>query len=368
MPIEQLLRPLTAGALALPNRVVMSPMTRDRSGADGVPNELNATYYSQRASTGLIITEGTSPSAAAKGYLDEPGIHNDAQERGWARVVEAVHAAGGRIALQLMHTGRVAMPTFLPSGVEPVAPSAITAEGGTFTGAGVEPHVTPHALTVPEIAGVVEDYAQAARRARRAGFDAVELHGGYGYLIHQFLSPHTNTRVDEYGGSVDARVRFAVEVAAAVAAEVGQGRVGIRLSPENPLNDMVEPEAEALYPVLLERVAAVGLAWVHVVDTPIGIEWSAIDLFRRYWPGTLIANFGSPDPHDPAEDEAVLRDGRADAVSFGRHALANPDLVERLRSGAPLNPADRATFYGGDAGGYTDYPTLAELEAQVDVL
>lgn len=349
--LTPLWQPTRAGDIPLRHRLVMAPMTRNRSTAEGVPTELNAEYYAQRASNALVITEGTQPSADGQGYLLTPGIHTAEQVAGWRKVADAVHAAGGRLVVQLMHAGRIAHPDNTPHGRRPVAPSAVRPAGVMFTASGPQEMPTPRALSTQEVAATVEDYRRAAAGAVAAGADGVEIHGANGYLVHQFLSGGTNERTDRYGGPVGNRIRFAVEVAAAVAGEIGAGRTGIRLSPGNPYNDMREDDTDELYPALVRALAPLDLAYLHLVHT--GGE-QLLDTLRTLWPGALVLNRAGADLAARARDVA---DGRADIVSVGSLALANPDLVDRLRSGAPLNTPDPATFYGGDATGYTDYPT-----------
>jgi N-ethylmaleimide reductase len=355
-----LLSPYRLGALELPNRIVMAPMTRNRAGAGNVPTELNATYYAQRASLGLLVAEGTQPAAMGQGYPGTPGLHDDHQEAGWRAVAGAVHDAGGRIFVQLMHAGRISHPSLLPGDALPVAPSVIRPAGQTFAG---DPFVTPRALEPEELPGVIAAFANAAQRAVRAGLDGVELHAANGYLLHQFLASATNRRTDAYGGSIARRLRLVVETAAAAAEAIGAEHVGIRISPANPFNDMREDDARAVYAALLDALAPLGLAYVHVVESPPGAGFSALDLARAHWPGTLIANSGAAMPWTPEYAGTIAAAERADLVSFARHALANPDLAERIRRGARLNEPDPSTFYGGGHRGYTDYPTLdARLE------
>ncbi|GAA2254441.1 alkene reductase [Streptomyces ruber] len=331
----------------------MAPMTRNRSTPEGVPTELNAEYYAQRASHALIVTEGTQPSADGQGYLLTPGIHTEEQVAGWRKVTDAVHAAGGRIVVQLMHTGRIAHPDNTPHGRQPVAPSAIRPAGTMFTTAGPRPMPEPRALSTGEVAATVEDFRRAARAAVTAGADGVEIHGANGCLVHQFLSSNANHRTDRYGGSVGNRVRFAVEVATAVAGEIGAGRTGIRLSPGNPYNDITEDDTQELYPALVRALAPLGLAYLHLVHA--GDE-ELLGTLRGLWPTALVLNRAGADLLTRAADVA---DGRADVSSVGAAALTNPDLAQRVRSGAPLNTPDPTTFHGGGAAGCTDYPTLA---------
>ncbi|MFF8035250.1 alkene reductase [Streptomyces sp. NPDC016626] len=352
--LNALWRPARAGDLRLPHRLVMAPMTRGRSTAEGVPTELNAEYYAQRASNALIITEGTQPSADGQGYLLTPGVHTAEQVAGWRKVTDAVHAAGGRIAVQLMHVGRIAHPGNTPHGRQPVAPSPVRPAGMMFTASGPQEMPRPRALSTEEVAATVEDYRRAAAGAVAAGADGVEIHGANGYLVHQFLSTNANERTDRYGGPVGNRIRFAVEVAAAVADEIGAGRTGMRLSPGNPYNDIREDDTHELYPALVRALAPLDLAYLHLVHT--GDE-QLLDTLRPLWPGALVLNRAGADLAARAKD---VTDGRADLVSVGALALANPDLVERVRSGAPLNTPDPATFYSGGETGYTDYPTRGD--------
>jgi|HubBroStandDraft_3_1064219.scaffolds.fasta_scaffold00105_2 N-ethylmaleimide reductase len=360
----QLLSPVQLGALRLPNRVVMAPMTRTRAGEGNVPTPLNATYYEQRASAGLIVTEATQVSPQGVGYPGTPGIHTDAQVEGWRRVTEAVHRRGGRIFLQLWHVGRISHPSVQPGGALPVAPSAIAPAGEVRTAAGPAPFVTPRALETEEIAGVVRQFADGARRAREAGFDGVEIHGANGYLIDQFLRSGSNTRTDGYGGSPAPRARFLLEVTAAVVEVWGPGRVGVRLSPTSGYNDMRDDDPLATFTHAAGALSAFPLAYLHVVETrprPEQEETAPVPYvtpaLRRAFGGPFIVNSG----YDRDSAERAIASGEADAVSFATSYLANPDLPERFALGAPLNEPDRATFYGGGAQGYIDYPTLAEI-------
>jgi N-ethylmaleimide reductase len=360
----RLLSPVQLGALRLPNRVVMAPMTRTRAGEGSVPTPLNATYYEQRASAGLIVTEATQVSPQGVGYPGTPGIHSDAQVEGWRRVTAAVHRRGGRIFLQLWHVGRISHPSVQPGGALPVAPSAIAPAGEVRTASSPVPFVTPRALETEEIAGVVRQFADGARRAREAGFDGVEIHGANGYLIDQFLRSGSNTRTDGYGGSPAHRARFLLEVTAAVVEVWGPGRVGVRLSPTSAYNDMRDDDPLATFTHAAGALSAFPLAYLHVVETrprpeqeekaPLPYVTPAL---RRAFGGPFIVNSG----YDRDSAEQAIASGEADAVSFATSYLANPDLPERFAAGAPLNEPDRATFYGGGAQGYIDYPTLAEI-------
>ena len=348
--------PIGIGDISLAHRLAMAPMTRDRAQADGTPTELNAQYYRQRAYTAMIITEGTQPSPDGQGYLLTPGIHTDAHIAGWRRITDAVHEEGGRLVIQLMHVGRIAHPANTPHGRQPVGPSAVQPAGTMFTASGPQEMPQPRELSVAEIADTVADFRRAAAAAMTAGADGVEIHGANGYLLHQFLSSNANQRTDDYGGSIDNRIRFAVEVAAGVAAEIGGGRTGIRISPGITLGDIVEDDTSALYPALVDALAPLGLAYLHVVHA--GDDELLADL-RGRWPGALVLNRAGA---ELAARIADIETGTADVVTVGAMALANPDLVERIRSGAPLNAPDPATFYGGDERGYTDYPVLAAVQ------
>lgn len=350
-----LFQPARLDALDLPSRIVMAPMTRSRADSAGVQTPLAATYYAQRASAGLIITEATQVSRQGQGYAWTPGIHEPAQVEAWRRVTQAVHAAGGRIAAQLWHVGRISHESFQPGGAAPVAPSAIAAEGQAFTEAGFVPFPVPRALETDEIPGIVADFRRAAENARAAGFDAVEIHGANGYLIDQFLRDGTNRRTDRYGGSIANRARFLLEVTEEVAGVWGADRVGVRVSPVSPFNSMADSDPQALFGHVAEALSGRGIAFLHVVENAPGQD-SPVDFaaLRRAFRGTYIANNG----YDLARAGAALREGRADLVAFGTPFIANPDLPERLRRGAPLAEADRASFYGGSAKGYTDYPAL----------
>ena len=359
-----LFTPLKLGSLSLPNRVIMAPLTRSRT-PDSVPGRLQQIYYGQRASAGLIISEATNISPTARGYVYTPGIWTDEQEAGWKGVVEAVHAKGGRIALQLWHVGRVSHEMVQPDGQQPVAPSALKGEGaecfvefedGT---AGPHPTSTPRALETEEIPGIVEDYRQAAQRAKRAGFDMVEVHAANAYLLNQFLATGTNRRTDQYGGSIENRARFPLEVVDAVAEVFGPERVGIRLTPFIELFGLTDEEPEAMALYLADELNRRGLAYLHFNEP----NWAGGDItfpegfreqMRERFKGGLIycGNY------DAERAQARLDDNSADAVAFGRPFIANPDLPERFRVGAALNEPDPSTFYGGDATGYTDYPFL----------
>ncbi|MFN3750621.1 MAG: alkene reductase [Thiobacillus sp.] len=359
--MTDLFTPARFGAIDLANRVVMSSLTRNRAGAGDVPTPLMAEYYRQRASAGLILTEATPISAMGHGYPRTPGIHTPAQIAGWRQVTEAVHAAGGKIALQLWHVGRISHPDLLPGGALPVAPSAIRPAGQVFTGTEMKPFVTPRALETEEIPGVVADYARAAHSAMTAGFDGVEVHAGNGYLLDQFLRSSTNRRTDRYGGSTENRARLLLEVMEAVCGEIGADRVGLRLSPVTTFNDIFDDTPQQTFDYVVTRLNPLKLAFLDVLRGTGGAppeEWLPFDYarLRSLYTGNLILNNG----YDFASAQAAVTSGAADAIAFGRLMLANPDLVERFRRGAPLNAPDYERFYTGEEKGYTDYPTLAD--------
>ncbi|MFF7729308.1 alkene reductase [Streptomyces sp. NPDC008001] len=347
--------PIDLAGTRLANRIAMAPMTRSRAGEGGTATELVADYYAQRASAGLIITEGIQPSAVGQGYPWTPGLHSAGQVASWRKVTGAVHARGGRIFAQLMHTGRIGHPVLLPDGLVPVGPSAIAAEGAHFTPEGMKDLVTPRELTGEEVRATIADYATAARNAIEAGFDGVEVHGANGYLIQQFLASNSNRRTDEWGGSTGNRIRFATEVVKAVAAEIGAGRTGLRISPANTLGSIAETDTEATYTALVDAIAPLGLAYLHVMEAT-GIRELTLDLRKRF-PGTLILNPFTDGPTGP-DALGLVEDGTADVISYGTLFIANPDLPARLKAGGPFNAADRTTFYGGGAEGYVDYPAL----------
>ncbi|MFL5540559.1 MAG: alkene reductase [Longimicrobiaceae bacterium] len=360
---RDLFTPFQLGPYELHNRLVMAPMTRSRAGEGNAVTELTVEYYAQRASAGLIVTEGTQVSPQGVGYTHTPGIHTDAQAEAWRRVTDAVHGLGGRIFAQLWHVGRVSHPSF-HGGERPVAPSALGFEGQVLTYEGFQPYVTPRALETEEIAGVVAQFAAAAQRAYDAGFDGVELHGANGYLIDQFLRDGSNRRTDRYGGSVENRARFLLEVTAAVVDVWGGDRVGVRVSPRNPNNGMSDTDPEATFTHAARALGGFGLAYLHVLEPVAGPMAQpgprVTPALRRAFDGALIANGG----YTAETGNAAIASGEADLVAYGAAFLANPDLPNRFRQGAPLNAPDRATFYGGGAEGYTDYPTLEELAAR----
>ncbi|MBS0260795.1 MAG: alkene reductase [Planctomycetes bacterium] len=362
MPMQPgLFTPVKVGPLELRNRIVMSPMTRIRAGEGCVPTESMVRYYSQRASAGLIITEGTHPSQMGRGYTFPPGLHTDEQAAGWRKVTDAVHAAGGRIFVQLMHAGRVSHSNLLPDHALPVAPSAIAINGDVHTFDGKHPFEIPRPLATEEISAVIEEYRRAAELSIKAGFDGVELHAATGYLPNQFQVTGSNRRTDAYGGSLDGRTRFTLEVMEALCGVRGADRVGIKIAPGYTVNDTFDDDPAKTYTYLARRLNPLGLAYLHVgYDSGYGRgtapPFNPIDLLRSVYTGTLLPVGG----FNKATGEAAVAEGRTDLVVYGRMFISNPDLVERLRLDVPMNSPDVRTFYGGDDHGYTDYPTLAE--------
>jgi N-ethylmaleimide reductase len=348
------------GSIELKNRIVMAPLTRNRASQPGdVPSDMNALYYAQRATAGLIITEATPISDMAHGYPATPGIHTAAQVEGWKKVTGAVHKKGGKIFLQLWHVGRISHPSLLPNNALPVAPSAIKPAGQAITYQGMQDFVTPRALAVGELPGIVAEYIQAAKNALEAGFDGVEIHSANGYLLDQFLRDGTNKRTDNYGGSFANRTRLLLEVVQAVAAVVGADRMGLRISPLNPFNDISDSDPQALFNYAAAELSRFNLAYLHVVEGGIhGLAVPAFDFveLRKHFKGAYMANLS----YDKARGNAALAAGNADLIAYGALYVANPDLVERFAKDAPLNEPDQNTFYGGDEKGYTDYPTLQE--------
>ncbi|MCF4970152.1 alkene reductase [Nostoc sp. CMAA1605] len=355
-----LFKPVQLGSYTLPNRIVMAPMTRLRA-IDNIPNALMAKYYAQRASAGLIVTECTAISPLSLGYINCPGIYTDAQIDGWRLVTDAVHEQGGRIFVQLWHSGRVGHPALL-GGELPVAPSAIAGVGSLHTPVGKVALETPRPLEIPEIADIVEQFRQGAVNALAAGFDGVELHGAFGYLIDQFIQDGSNQRTDEYGGSVENRSRFVLEVVEAVSSVVGGGRVGIKLSPSNTFYGMYDSNPKETFTYVVKALNPFDLAYVHMME-PNEVDLSTHEVinpvtphFRQIFQGTLITNGGYD--HETADN--ILSKNDADLVSFGKLFIANPDLPQRFKLNAELNTPDPRTFYGAEATGYTDYPFLAE--------
>ncbi len=351
---DSLFSPVALGAIELANRIVMAPMTRDRAGPGDVPTPLMVEYYAQRASAGLIVTEGVQPSAVGKGYWRTPGIHSAEQIEGWRAVADAVHARGGRIVMQLMHCGRVVVPANRGFDADVIAPSAIPCPAPVPGPDGVPvPTAMPREITVQEMPALLEEYAQAARDAIAAGLDGVELHCASGYLINQFLNPASNQRTDVYGGSAENRIRFPLEVLRALANTIGADRVGFRISPGNPYNGMDPTDPAATFGPFVKAADALGLAFCHVVDMGLP-DLDTLALLRANFSGPIITNNNLK--ADSAR--ALLDAGKAEAVSFGRAFIANPDLVERIAAGAPLAKPDFSLLYTGEERGFTDYPAL----------
>lgn len=366
--MSKLFDPTTVGDIAVANRIAMAPLTRNRS-PGAIPNDLNVEYYRQRAGAGLIITEGTAITQQGQGYADVPGLYLPEAVDGWKHVTDAVHAAGGKIVTQIWHVGRISHTSLQPNGGKPVAPSAIQAKSKTYiinadgTGAFAETS-EPRALELSEIPGLLEDYRKAARAAIDAGFDGVEIHAANGYLLEQFMRSSSNHRTDAYGGSIDNRIRLALEVVATVAGEIGGARTGIRISPTTPANDVSDPDPAAVYTRLVEELAPHGLAFIHVIEGATGgardilpFDWAALKAAYRAkgGKGIWMVNNG----YDRASAIEAVESGHADMVAFGKPFISNPDLVRRLKQDAPLNELDGATLYGGGAQGYTTYPALA---------
>jgi len=350
------------GPITLANRIVMAPLTRNRAVAGLVPNPLAIEYYGQRASAGLLVTEASQVSQQGQGYQDTPGIYSREQVAGWRKVTDRVHERGGRIFLQLWHVGRISHVSLQPDNGAPVAPSAVRANGKTFVGGTFADVSEPRALTLEEIPGIVESFRRGAANSLEAGFDGVEIHGANGYLLDQFAKDGANKRTDAYGGSIENRARLVIEVAKAVAATAGAGRTGIRLSPVTPANDVSDSNPQPLFEHIVDQLNALKLIYIHVIEGATGgaRDNAAFDYgsLRKRFSGTYIANNG----YDLALANKVLDANAADLIAFGKPFISNPDLVERLKQGAPLNEADRATFYGGGAKGYTDYPALADAK------
>lgn len=355
--MARLFHSLTIGNLELKNRIIMSPMTRGRANEAGVQPDYTAEYYRQRASAGLIITEATNVSPMAKGYINTPGIYTAEQIESWEKVTDAVHSKDGKIFLQIFHTGRIALPDFLPDHAQPVAPSAVKAQGQNFTPEGMKDFVEPRELTIKEINQTVKDFAVAATNAIAAGFDGVELHGANGYLVHQFLGTNTNLRTDEYGGSDQTRARFLFEVVDAISDRMGGERLGVKLSPSVPFNDMQDANAEEFYPFVVRKLSGKNLAYLHIgfEETPATrINWHKT--LRPIYQGVYFANGG----FTKGSGEKMLAENGADAIVYGKSFLANPDLPTRFEKGAELNTPDQSTFYTPGEKGYTDYPRLGQ--------
>ena len=352
-----LFSPAKLGSISLKNRMVMAPLTRNRAGENGVPQDLNVTYYEQRATAGLIVTEATPISAMGHGYPALPGIYTDEQVVGWKKVTDAVHAKGGKIVIQLWHVGRISHPSLL-NGELPVAPSAIKPAGKAFTYKGLVDYVEPRALETSELPAIVQDYVHATQFALKAGFDGVEIHAANGYLLDQFLRDGSNKRTDNYGGSFENRARLLMEVTKAVVDVAGSDKVGLRLSPSNPFNDMQDSDAQGLFNYVTEQLNTFNLAYLHVVEGGIagGGDAKPFDFaqMRKLFKGCYMANLS----YDKARGNAAIASGYADVIAYGVPFIANPDLVLRYQTDAALNTANSKTFYGGDQKGYTDYPFL----------
>lgn len=358
MTNQSIFQPYDLGPITLANHIVMAPLTRNRAGAGLVPSKLAATYYAQRATAGLIITEATQISAQAQGYQDTPGIYTQAQIDGWRKVTDAVHAKGGHIFVQLWHVGRISHVDLQPDGAAPVAPSAIRAHTKTFVNNSFSDVSEPRALELQEIKWIIDDFRQAASNAISAGFDGVEIHGANGYLLEQFIKDGANHRSDEYGGSIENRARLLLEVTAAVKDEIGAERTGVRISPVSPANAISCSDPQSQYDYLVEQLDALNIVYLHVVEGATGgprdvlpFDYSSL---RRRFKNTYIGNNG----YDLELASTQLAEDKADLFAFGRPFISNPDLVERLKKGAPLTPIIPETLYGGGAQGYIDYPTL----------
>ena len=354
-----LFQPYDLGEITLANRVVMAPLTRNRADEGLVPSPFAAEYYAQRASAGLIIAEATQISAQAQGYQDTPGVYTDEQVAGWRKVTDAVHAKGGRIFLQIWHTGRISHVSVQPGGQAPVAPSAIRAEAKVFADGGFVDVSEPRALELDEIPAIVADFRRAAANAIRAGFDGVEVHGANGYLLEQFAKDGSNTRQDAYGGPIPNRARLMLEVVRAVTEEIGAARTGVRISPVSPANGIADSDPQALYDYIVAELAKLAPVYLHVIEGATGgpRDVAAFDYakLRKLFGGTYMANNG----YDGETAEQAVETGAADLISFGHDYVANPDLVERLKAGQPFAQLNRETLYGGGAEGYTDYPAFS---------
>jgi N-ethylmaleimide reductase len=356
---SKLFEPYKLGPITLPNRFVMAPLTRNRAVAGLVPSPLAVEYYAQRASAGLLVTEASQISQQGQGYQDTPGIYSREQVAGWRKVTDRVHQRGGRIFIQLWHVGRVSHTSLQPNNGAPVAPSAIRAQGKTFVNNSFTDISEPRALALEEIPGIIEGFRRGAANALEAGFDGVEIHGANGYLLDQFAKDGANKRTDAYGGSIENRARLMLEVARAVSAEAGAERTGIRISPVTPANDVSDSNPQPLFDYIVDHLNALKLVYLHVIEGATGgprdiapFDYASL---RKRFSGAYMANNG----YDFELANKVLAAGEADLIAFGKLFISNPDLVERFKRGAPLNAPDKATFYGGGAKGYTDYPTLS---------
>lgn len=363
MSASKLFDPYKLGNVTLTNRAVMAPLTRNRALAGFVPNPLAVEYYGQRASAGLLITEASQVSQQGQGYQDTPGIYTKEQVAGWRKVTDRVHERGGHIYIQLWHVGRISHTSLQTNGGAPVAPSAIRANTKTFVGGAFADVSEPRALELGEIPGIIDSFKRASANALEAGFDGVEIHGANGYLLDQFAKDGTNKRTDAYGGSIENRVRLMIEVSKAVAAEAGADRTGIRISPVTPANDVSDSNPQPLFDHIVDQLNALKLVYIHVIEGSTGgprdnapFDYASL---RKRFSGTYIANNG----YDFKLATEVLDQNKADLIAFGKLFISNPDLVERLKLGAPLNPFDKTTFYGGGAKGYTDYPALRQQAA-----
>ena len=363
MSTSKLLEPFKLGPITLPNRFAMAPLTRNRALEGLVPNPLAVEYYGQRASAGLLITEATQVSQQGQGYQDTPGIYSKEQIAGWRKVTERVHAQGGHIFLQLWHVGRISHTSLQPNGGAPVAPSAILAKTKTFVGGTFADVSEPRALELSEIPGIIDSFKKGAANAIAAGFDGVEVHGANGYLLDQFARDGANKRTDAYGGSIENRAKLTLEVTKAVISEVGAERTGIRISPVTPSNDLSDSNPQPLFDYIVDHLNAQKLVYIHVVEGATGGARDIVPFdyhsLRNRFKGAYVANNG----YDFELADKVLSANEADLIAFGKPFISNPDLVERFRRGAPLNTPDKATFYGGDARGYTDYPALQSAAA-----
>ncbi|WP_316192432.1 MULTISPECIES: alkene reductase [unclassified Bradyrhizobium] len=363
MSTSKLFEPFKLGPITLANRVVMAPLTRNRAVEGMVPSPLAAEYYGQRASAGLLITEASQISQQGQGYQDTPGIYSKAQVEGWRKVTDRVHADGGRIFIQLWHVGRISHVSLQPNGGAPVAPSAIQAKTKTFVGGAFTDVSAPRALELSEIPGIIESYKQAALNAIEAGFDGVEIHGANGYLLDQFAKDGANKRTDAYGGSIENRARLMLEVSKVVSDAIGADKTGIRISPVTPANDVSDSNPQPLFDYIVDQLNALNLVYIHVIEGATGgprdiapFDYASL---RKRFKGAYMANNG----YDLALANKVLDANAADLIAFGKLFISNPDLVERLKAGAPLNEFDKSTFYGGGAKGYIDYPALKQSQA-----
>ncbi len=352
----------TLGDLTLTNRIVMAPMTRNRAAAGNVPQAINIEYYRQRASTGLIVTEGSQVSPEGVGYPATPGIYSDEQVAGWRKITDAVHKEGGHIFIQLWYCGRISHPSLLPQQQTPVAPSALRPEGETITAEGMQAYVEPRALEIHDIQNIIAQYKHAATQAKAAGFDGIEVHAANGYLIDQFLRDGSNHRTDQYGGSIENRMRFLNEVLNAISDVWPTNRIGVRLSPENSFNSISDSNPQQHFNYVIKQLNAHHLAYLHVLEGDMLSQQRKVDYraLRNTFEGVYIANNG----YDKARAQTALAQADADMIAFGVPFLANPDLVDRLKTDAPLNTPDQNTFYGGDEKGYTDYPFLQDTKQE----